>query len=191
MGKIEERKQYAEGKFREVVKAFDVKEDEIEIVYLNDEGAITGYRSLNESETEKEPKIGVWNRFFSFTKEKQRGMIAHEIGHHESMKDWSIPRLKRNNNLNMIYSRLQRYTMLKRNNDLNMNRIFSFRPYWEERLKKWYILKENSADNKVAKTEYGKGLLEHYKDHILPSDEVGQALIKNLEEKLREMGQSI
>ena len=168
----EEKRKQAYNIYREVVKNFpNVKEDEIKITYDSCGFYGAGYGALNEEKTKKEPGMFVGRYFFNLTREEQEGAMAHEIGHHETMKDYTIPSLRR----------IAKWTGM-----YNANLIPDSRPHWKERLKKWYILNEMAADNRIAKTKYGKIYLKSYKKHLDPSNEIHQSLIENLEAKLGE-----
>ena len=148
------KKRYIKKMYREVAKSFpELKEDEVEIRYsfLFMMKASASYKSLNREETKKEPEINIGSNFFKLTKEVQEGIMAHEIGHHETKKDYTIQRLKRNNNWNIMHK--------------NKTSPYS-RPHWEQRLKQRYLLSEMAADNKAAETKYGKSNLQSYKDSI-------------------------
>lgn len=167
----EEKLDYVRKIYQEVVKEFpDTKEDEIEIIYNPYGDYIAGYMTFVR-DMEKALGIIVGKKFFSLNGKERRGAMAHEIGHHETEKNFTIPRLERHRRWFWRYGR---------------DMIPDSRPHWKERLKKWYILNEISANNKAAKTKYGKYLLSYYKKRIKPSNEIGQILIKNLEQKLGE-----
>lgn len=177
--------------YSEVVKEFpSVKEDEIKLIYLSSWGGKAGYLILNKEETKKEPEIIVGNKFFSLSREEQKGAMAHELGHHETVKNFTIPRLKRRSNWIMMY---------------NYDIIPSSRPHWKERLEKRHRLEEISADTKAAKTKYGKYLLTYYKKQLAKGDKVKKEIsdrtiqkqiekrhkniqnsVTNLEQQLRE-----
>ena len=172
MNEIKDKQQYIEKIFRKVAKSFpELKEDDITIIYLSGLPALAGYSSLNRSGTKKEPRVKIGEIFFDYTKEEQEGIMAHEIGHHETMKNKTIQRIKRHNRWNAIH----KYHL-----------IHSSRPHWRQRLKQRFILIEMAADNKAAETKYGKNLLQYYKNHISPLSPSHQIVLKNLEEKLRE-----
>ena len=155
--------------YREVVKSFPgLKEDEIKIRYLSYWNIIAGYDPLNRIRTKKDPKICIGYIFFGYTKEVQEGIIAHEIGHHETVKNWTIPRLKRSYEWNGMYKR---------------QTFPNSRPHWEQRIRQRHILNEMAANNKVAETKYGKELLEYYKSI---NNKLIKPLVRNLEERLAE-----
>ena len=170
--RIESRQQIGEDIYSEVVKSFPkIKEKEIKIIYIDRWHNTGGYKLLTKEGNKKEPRIILGADFFKLlSKEQQEAVIAHEIGHHERMKNYTIPRLKSLNKLTIMHV---------------LNLIPDSHPKWEQRLKKWYILNENAANNYVAKTKYGKSLLESYKNQYSPSNEIVQELITNLENKIK------
>ena len=170
MNETEDGQQYVEDMYREVAKSFPgLKEDEIKIEFSPFLGS-AAYTSLNETKTKKEPTLIIGILFYNKTKEEQEGIIAHEIGHHEVMKNWTIPRIKRFYKHEIMY---------------RSKTIPASRPHWKQRLRKFHDLSEMAADNKAAETKYGKNLLEVYKKYSFNS-ETNQVLIKNLEEKIVE-----
>ena len=134
---------------------------------------IAGYSALNIKKTKKEPLIIIGPELFFFTYEEQKGVIAHEIGHHKNVRGYTIPKIKRENRWNQIY---------------HDNEIPDSRPHWKQRLETFYTLNDIAADNELAHTKYGKTRLEAYKKYLSPNpfNEISKKLIKNLEEKLGE-----
>ena len=172
MDEIENKQQYVESIFKDVVKAFpEIKEDEIKIEIFPFLKKSALHSILNKEKTKKESKIYVGIHFFECTKEEQEGILAHEIGHHKTDEKHTIPRIQRS---------------YKWTNMFENNIIPDSRPHWKQRLKQTYLLNEMAADNEAAKTEHGKKYLEVYKKYLPNNHEIYQALIKNLEEKLGE-----
>ena len=169
---MKDKQKYIEKMYRNVAKSFKgFKKKEIKIKYYHAWELIAGYAPLNAKETKKEPLIGIGDCFFDCTNEEQKGIIAHEIGHHKTMKNWTIQRTKRHHKWLQMYKQ---------------NTFPYFKPHWKQRLRQLFILNEMAADNKAAETKYGKNLLQYYKDNLHPSYKPKLTFVKNLEEKLRE-----
>ena len=176
--------QYIEKIFREVAKSFpELKESEVKIEYCPYQNKAAGYVPLNVKETKKEPKISIGKNFSNYTSGTQKGIIAHEIGHYQTLKHWTIPRIKRHNKWIRMFNR---------------NHTPYARLHWKQKLKQIYLLSEMAADNKAAKTPYGKNNLQNYRKQISQYKQFSeekkklnkkmyenlQILAKNLEEKL-------
>lgn len=168
--RIELRLQQAYDCYMDVVKSFpDIKEGEIKISYGDKWNDLACYKIGYRLHNKIKPEIIIGKTFFETTKEDQEGIMAHEIGHHERMKYYSLPKIKRLKRLRFLYS---------------INVVPNSRPYWKERLEKWYILNETAANNKVAKTKHGESLLKYYKTSEFQFNKATQKIIENLEQKI-------
>ena len=122
----------------------DEKELEIDLYIFEDYLAIeTNYKfSLFRNLKSLKGKFSVGKYFFSFPLLEQEACIAHELGHYKNNK-----RTKKLKYLREMQSWQRQY-------EGEEPRRYSF-----ERLRKWKILKEISADNQAFEAGYGKPYL--------------------------------
>jgi len=148
--KENEIQEYIHDMYRSVVKSFvdifDMKEDEIKIRYKKDMDGTASYHHILHT---RAAKILLKSDFFYLSKEEQKGLMAHEIGHHIEYKECSIPKLKRKAKWSRMYE--------------GSRKIPDSRPHWRKRIEKWGILNEMAADNNAVKAGFGKQILERYK----------------------------
>ena len=151
--------------FNKLLKKAGVQKKEISLIITRDVAKFAIYRTIiHYFSSSKFNEIVLGPRFFKISEEQQKGIIAHELGHHEHHKKHSIKLFKKHQRWHKMYK----------------GKLELPFPHWKKRLDDRLKITEMCADNYAVKLGYGKQLLNYYKTYTPHQTH----LIKNLEQKL-------
>ena len=118
----------------------------------------------------KIPTIYIEPCFFSLPKEEKQGILAHELGHHNDLKEKTDESLK------------IRHKLQKKLKKLESNEIKYLKKRKLFRLSDFLIQTERAANNYVAQTKYAPGLINFYSQNC--NSFAIELLKHNLEQKI-------
>jgi len=193
--------------YDKVVQSFpQVKKDDMVLLFSQDipHAGFTHWTGVGYNQLKFYPAILSGKNFAKLSEEMKEGCIAHELGHYcdafklinklsgkDFYKDLNHPVIQRMIRQKRITKKAYLYAGYSPL--ISVLKVFSKKiRHTDKRLKQWYLVSEQYADNKAFEAGYGKQVIEvlkYFKPFASPSSKTYlTARIKNLEEKLRGVG---